>query len=174
MIPLWMFPMAVVAGNTYVLKVFVFAQPPISPICRTPLFPYLTFNLFLYVLKPSERVPTTAMRLAELATAAGLPPGVLNVIHGGKECVDFLCDAPQVRAISFVGSDAVGKHIYERAGANGKRVQANLGAQNHGVVCEDADADAAVNAITAAAFGAAGQRCMALSRVVLVGKAAPH
>ena len=123
------------------------------------------------MLKPSERVPTTAMRLAELATAAGLPPGVLNVIHGGKECVDFLCDAPQVRAISFVGSDAVGKHIYERAGANGKRVQANLGAQNHGVVCEDADADAAVNAITAAAFGAAGQRCMALSRVVLVGKA---
>eukprot|EP00320_Phaeocystis_rex_P000388 CAMPEP_0119062372 /NCGR_PEP_ID=MMETSP1178-20130426/5972_1 /TAXON_ID=33656 /ORGANISM="unid sp, Strain CCMP2000" /LENGTH=521 /DNA_ID=CAMNT_0007043649 /DNA_START=14 /DNA_END=1579 /DNA_ORIENTATION=+ len=141
MIPLWMFPMGVVTGNTYVLK-------------------------------PSERVPLTAMRLAELATEAGLPPGVLNIIHGTHDAVNFLCDDPAVRALSFVGGDAAGKHIYTRASANGKRVQANLGAQNHAVVLEDAEPDATLKALVAAAFGAAGQRCMAISRVVLVGRAA--
>ena len=140
MIPLWMFPMAIVTGNTYVLK-------------------------------PSERVPLTAMRLAELAMEAGLPPGVLNIIHGSHETVDFICDHPKIRAISFVGGDAAGKHIYSRGSANGKRVQANLGAQNHGVVLPDADGEAAAKALVTAAFGAAGQRCMALSRVVLVGEA---
>jgi len=123
------------------------------------------------VMKPSERVPLTAMRLVELAMEAGLPDGVLNVIHGQHAAVNFLCDAPEIKAISFVGGDAAGKHIYERGGANGKRVQANLGAQNHAVVLEDADPEAAVKALVAAAFGAAGQRCMAISRVVLVGGA---
>jgi len=140
MIPLWMFPMAVVCGNTYVLK-------------------------------PSERVPLTAMRLAELAAEAGLPPGVLNVIHGSHDAVNFLCDHPAIRAISFVGGDAAGKHIYARGSANGKRVQANMGAQNHAVVLPDADGEAACKALVAAAFGAAGQRCMAISRAVLVGDA---
>jgi malonate-semialdehyde dehydrogenase (acetylating)/methylmalonate-semialdehyde dehydrogenase len=122
-----------------------------------------------YVLKPSERVPLTAMRLAELATEAGLPDGVLNVIHGTHDAVNFICDEPAIRAISFVGGDAAGKHIYTRAAANGKRVQANLGAQNHAVVLEDAEPDATLKALVAAGFGAAGQRCMAISRVVLVG-----
>ena len=140
MIPLWMFPMAVVCGNTYVLK-------------------------------PSERVPLTAMRLAELAIEAGLPKGVLNIIHGTHDTVNFICDHPAIKAISFVGGDAAGKHIYSRGAANGKRVQANLGAQNHAVVMPDADADAAAKALVAAAFGAAGQRCMAISRAVLVGDA---
>mmetsp|Transcript_38055 Transcript_38055/g.81041 ORF Transcript_38055/g.81041 Transcript_38055/m.81041 type:complete len:535 (-) Transcript_38055:195-1799(-) len=140
MIPLWMFPMAIVCGNTYVLK-------------------------------PSERVPLTTMMLAELAREAGLPDGVLNIIHGTHDAVNFICDAPDIRAISFVGSDSAGKHVYTRGSANGKRVQANLGAQNHAVVLEDADPQAAMSALAAAGFGAAGQRCMAISRVVLVGKA---
>ena len=140
MVPLWMFPMAVVTGNTYVLK-------------------------------PSERVPLTALRLAELAQEAGLPPGVLNIIHGSHDTVNFICDDPRIKAISFVGGDAAGKHIYSRGSANGKRVQANMGAQNHAVVLPDADLDSAAKALTAAAFGAAGQRCMALSRVLLVGEA---
>jgi len=139
MIPLWMFPMGVVTGNTYVLK-------------------------------PSERVPLTAMRLAALAQEAGLPDGVLNIIHGTHDAVNFICDDPAIKAISFVGGDAAGAHIYSRASNNGKRVQANLGAQNHAVVLEDADMAAAAGALVAAAFGAAGQRCMAISRVVLVGK----
>merc|ERR1719460_2779489 len=99
-----------------------------------------------YVLKPSERVPLTAMRLAELALEAGLPPGVLNVIHGAHDAVNFICDEPRIKAISFVGGDAAGKHIYSRGSANGKRVQANLGAQNHAVVMEDAEEDATLNA----------------------------
>tara|TARA_B110001452_G_scaffold75986_1_gene61703 strand:- start:1564 stop:3144 length:1581 start_codon:yes stop_codon:yes gene_type:complete len=140
MIPLWMFPMGVVTGNTYVLK-------------------------------PSERVPLTTMRLAELAMEAGLPDGVLNVIHGTHDAVNFICDDPAIKAISFVGGDAAGKHIYSRGSANGKRVQANMGAQNHAVVMEDAEPDSTMKALVAAGFGAAGQRCMAISRVVLVGKA---
>ena len=140
MIPLWMFPMGVVTGNTYVLK-------------------------------PSERVPLTAMRLAELAMEAGLPDGVLNIIHGTHDAVNFICDEPAIKAISFVGGDAAGKHIYSRGSANGKRVQANMGAQNHAVVMEDAEPDSTAKALVAAGFGAAGQRCMAISRVVLVGKA---
>lgn len=140
MIPLWMFPLAVTTGNTFLLK-------------------------------PSERVPLTSMLLAEMARDAGLPDGVLNIIHGTHDAVNFICDAPGIRAVSFVGGDAAGRHIYARAGATGKRVQANMGAQNHAVVLEDANPKAAVAALVAAGFGAAGQRCMAISRVVLVGKA---
>jgi len=140
MIPLWMFPMSTVCGNTFVLK-------------------------------PSERVPLTAHRLAELAIEAGMPKGVLNIIHGTHNAVNFICDAPEIKAISFVGSDTAGAHVHQRGSFNGKRVQANLGAQNHAVVLEDADPRVAMSALTGAAFGAAGQRCMAISRVVLVGKA---
>lgn len=141
MIPLWMFPLATVAGNTFLLK-------------------------------PSERDPGAAMALARLALEAGLPPGVLNVVHGSHAAVNFLCDAPAVRAITFVGGDAAGHHIHARGSANGKRVLANLGAKNHGVVLPDADKESALNALAGATFGAAGQRCMALPVAVFVGDAA--
>ncbi|CAM9631319.1 unnamed protein product [Discosporangium mesarthrocarpum] len=138
MIPLWMFPMAVTLGNTFVLK-------------------------------PSEKDPGAAMMLSDLAQQAGLPHGVLNVIHGGAEAVNFICDAPQIQAISFVGGGKAGEHIFSRGTSKGKRVQANLGAKNHAVILPDANREAAVNALVGAAFGAAGQRCMALSVAVLVG-----
>lgn len=121
-----------------------------------------------FVLKPSERNPGAAMKIAELAHLAGIPAGVLNVIHGGRATVEFLCDAPAIKAISFVGSDRVGKAIFARATANGKRVQANLGAKNHAILMPDAPSNTA-DAIVGAAFGAAGQRCMALSTVIVVG-----
>jgi malonate-semialdehyde dehydrogenase (acetylating)/methylmalonate-semialdehyde dehydrogenase len=140
MIPLWMFPLMIVTGNTAIIK-------------------------------PSERDPGAMMILAELANEAGIPPGVLNVVHGGKPAVDFLCDTPSVKAISFVGSDRVGKYIYDRATATGKRVQANMGAKNHGVIMADANKNATLNALVGAAFGAAGQRCMALSTAIFVGEA---
>ncbi|WP_308418165.1 CoA-acylating methylmalonate-semialdehyde dehydrogenase [Chitinimonas sp. BJB300] len=140
MIPLWMFPMACVTGNTFVLK-------------------------------PSEQDPLTPMILAELAQQAGLPRGVLNVVHGGVEAVNALCDHPDIKAISFVGSVAVGTHVYRRASEHGKRVQAMLGAKNHAVFLPDANKEQALNALVGAAFGAAGQRCMAASVAVLVGKA---
>ncbi|MBV8467472.1 MAG: CoA-acylating methylmalonate-semialdehyde dehydrogenase [Burkholderiales bacterium] len=140
MIPLWMFPMACVCGNTFVLK-------------------------------PSEQDPLTPMKLAELAQKAGLPPGVLNVVHGGPESVNAICDHPDIKAISFVGSVNVGTHVYRRASEHGKRVQAMLGAKNHAVVMPDANKAQTLNAIAGAAFGAAGQRCMALSVAVLVGEA---
>ena len=140
MIPLWMFPMALVCGNTCIMK-------------------------------PSEMDPGACMMLVQLAKEAGVPDGVLNVIHGQKEAVDFVCDHPYIRAISFVGSDRVGKYIYERGSANGKRVQSNLGAKNHGVILPDANKEHTINQLVGAAFGAAGQRCMALSTVIFVGKA---
>ncbi|XP_065894624.1 methylmalonate-semialdehyde/malonate-semialdehyde dehydrogenase [acylating], mitochondrial-like [Dysidea avara] len=140
MIPLWMFPMALVCGNTYVLK-------------------------------PSERDPGAAMMLVKLAQEAGVPDGVVNVIHGQKESVDFICDHPTIRAISFVGSDHVGQHIYERGCANGKRVQSNMGAKNHGVIMPDANKEHTLTQLVGAAFGAAGQRCMALSTAIFVGEA---
>mmetsp|Transcript_88287 Transcript_88287/g.258065 ORF Transcript_88287/g.258065 Transcript_88287/m.258065 type:complete len:522 (+) Transcript_88287:50-1615(+) len=139
MIPLWMFPVAITCGNTFVMK-------------------------------PSERVPLTAMRLVELAKEAGVPDGVVNVIHGGHDAVNFICDAPDIRAISFVGGNAAGQHIHARGTANGKRVQANMGAKNHGVVLPDADKESVLNKLTGAAFGAAGQRCMALSTAIFVGE----
>ena len=140
MIPLWMFPLAIATGNTYVLK-------------------------------PSERTPGAAMILARLAKEAGVPDGVLNIVHGSEECVNYLCDAPAVKAISFVGGNKAGKHIHDRGTKNGKRVQSNMGAKNFGVVMPDADREATLNALVNAAFGAAGQRCMALPLVIFVGNA---
>jgi malonate-semialdehyde dehydrogenase (acetylating)/methylmalonate-semialdehyde dehydrogenase len=122
-----------------------------------------------FVLKPSERAPGAAMLLAQLALEAGLPPGVLNVVHGGRAAVNALLDAPEVAAVSFVGGDSAGRHIAQRAAEAGKRAQINMGAKNHAVVLPDAPPAATAAALAAAAFGAAGQRCMALSVVVLVG-----
>lgn len=122
------------------------------------------------ILKPSERDPGAAMIIAELARQAGLPDGVFNIIHGTTKTVDFILDEPRIKAISFVGSDRAGKYIYTRGTANGKRVQANLGAKNHGIIMPDANKNHTLNALAGAAFGAAGQRCMALSTVVFVGE----
>ncbi|KAI0375415.1 methylmalonate-semialdehyde dehydrogenase [Pilatotrama ljubarskyi] len=121
------------------------------------------------ILKPSERDPGAAMIIAELCQRAGLPEGVLNVVHGTVPTVNAICDHPAIKAISFVGGDRAGKHIYERGRATGKRVQANLGAKNHAVLMPDANKNHALNSIIGAAFGAAGQRCMAISVAVLVG-----
>jgi malonate-semialdehyde dehydrogenase (acetylating)/methylmalonate-semialdehyde dehydrogenase len=122
------------------------------------------------VIKPSERDPGAALILSELAAKAGFPPGVINIIHGSRRAVDFILDEPRIKAISFVGSNQAGEYIYARGSANGKRVQANLGAKNHAAVLPDCNKNHALNAIAGAAFGAAGQRCMALSALVLVGK----
>lgn len=122
------------------------------------------------IMKPSERVPMTTMKLAELALEAGVPAGIVNVIHGGHDTVNFICDAPEIKAISFVGGNQAGYHIHARGTANGKRVQANTGAKNHGVIMPDADKDHAINSIAGSAIGACGQRCMALSVAVFVGK----
>jgi malonate-semialdehyde dehydrogenase (acetylating)/methylmalonate-semialdehyde dehydrogenase len=143
MIPLWMFPLAVVAGNTFVLK-------------------------------PSERTPLGAQRLAELFLTVGFPDGVLNVVHGAGETVRSLLVHPDVRAISFVGSAPVAKEVYTTAAANGKRVQALGGAKNHIVVMPDADTELVVPAILNSAFGNAGERCLAGSVAVVVGSAADH
>lgn len=140
MIPLWMFPMAIACGNTFVLK-------------------------------PSEQDPMVTMRLVELALEAGIPKGVLNVVHGAAEVVDAICDHPDIKAISFVGSTRVGTHVYERATLSGKRVQCMMGAKNHGIVMPDAHKEQSLNALIGAAFGAAGQRCMALPVAILVGDA---
>ena len=140
MIPLWMFPMATICGNTYIMK-------------------------------PSERDPTACMALVELLKEAGMPDGVVNVIHGQHDTVNFICDHPDIRAISFVGGDAAGRHIYNRGNANGKRVQCNMGAKNHGVIMPDANKESTINSLVGAAFGAAGQRCMALTTAVVVGEA---
>ena len=115
-----------------------------------------------FVLKPSERVPGASMVLMDLLKQIDLPKGVVNVIHGAHESVDFICDNKDIKAISFVGSDKAGKYIYKRGAENGKRVQSNMGAKNHGVILPDANKDFALNQIVGAAFGAAGQRCMAL------------
>lgn len=122
------------------------------------------------LLKPSEKDPGAAMMLVELARQAGLPDGVVNVIHGAHKSVDFICDNPAIKAISFVGSDQAGKYIYERGTRNGKRVQSNMGAKNHGVIMPDANKENCLNQIVGAAFGAAGQRCMALTTAVFVGE----
>ncbi|XP_005724108.1 methylmalonate-semialdehyde/malonate-semialdehyde dehydrogenase [acylating], mitochondrial isoform X1 [Pundamilia nyererei] len=140
MIPLWMFPMGMVCGNTYLLK-------------------------------PSERVPTCAMLLGKMLQDAGAPDGTLNIIHGQHDAVNFICDHPAIKAISFVGSNQAGEYIYERGSKNGKRVQSNMGAKNHGVVMPDANKENTLNQLVGAAFGAAGQRCMALSTAILVGEA---
>ncbi|UPX11364.1 uncharacterized protein EKO05_0001970 [Ascochyta rabiei] len=122
------------------------------------------------IIKPSERDPGACMILAELAEQAGFPAGVINIIHGSVRTVDFIIDEPRIKAISFVGSNKAGEYIFSRGSANGKRVQANLGAKNHAAVLPDCNKNHALNAISGAAFGAAGQRCMALSTIVLVGE----
>ncbi|CCM05185.1 uncharacterized protein FIBRA_07394 [Fibroporia radiculosa] len=121
------------------------------------------------IVKPSERDPGAAMIIAELCQRAGLPAGVLNVVHGTVPTVNAICDHPSIKAVSFVGGDRAGKHIYERGRKSGKRVQCNMGAKNHAVLMPDANMNHALNSLIGAAFGAAGQRCMAVSVAVLVG-----
>ncbi len=140
MVPLWMFPMAVACGNTFILK-------------------------------PSEKVPSCALRMAELFLEAGAHPGVLNVVNGDKEAVDTLLTDPTVQAISFVGSTPIAEYVYQTGTANGKRVQALGGAKNHMIVMPDADLSQATDALMGAAFGSAGERCMAISVAVAVGDA---
>ena len=141
MVPMWMFPLAIACGNTFVLK-------------------------------PSEKVPSCSLRMAALFKEAGLPDGVFNVLPGEKEAVDALLAHPDVRAISFVGSTPVARHVYETAARHGKRVQALGGAKNHAVVLADASLDFAADALTGAAYGSAGERCMAISAVVAVDEIA--
>src|ERR1700719_1209278 len=124
-----------------------------------------------FILKPSERVPLTMRRVIELVEATGLPSGVVNLVNGGREVVDALCDHPQVRAISFVGSTPVAKHVYARAAASGKRMQCQGGAKNHVIVLPDADMELATQIIGDSAFGCAGQRCLAVSVAVTIGDA---
>lgn len=138
MVPMWMFPVAIATGNTFVLK-------------------------------PSERDPSSTLRIVELLHEAGLPAGVINLVNGGKEAVDELLRNPKVKAVSFVGSTAVGEYIYSEGCKHGKRVQALCGAKNHMIVMPDADMDKAVDALIGAAYGSAGERCMAISVAVAVG-----
>src|SRR5690606_11420070 len=121
--------------------------------------------------KPSEQDPTSSLMMAQLALEAGLPAGVLNVVHGGPDMANAICDHPDIKAISFIGSTHVGTHIYNRASQAGKRCQAMMGAKNHCVILPDADREVALNQLVGAAFGAAGQRCMATSVAVMVGQA---
>jgi malonate-semialdehyde dehydrogenase (acetylating) / methylmalonate-semialdehyde dehydrogenase len=138
MVPMWMFPISLATGNTFILK-------------------------------PSEKDPSLALELAKLLKEAGLPDGVFNVVNGDKEAVDVLLTEPRVQAVSFVGSTPIAEYIYSTASAHGKRCQALGGAKNHCILMPDADLDMAANAIMGAAFGAAGERCMALSVAVVVG-----
>ncbi|KDN44566.1 putative methylmalonate-semialdehyde dehydrogenase mitochondrial precursor [Tilletiaria anomala UBC 951] len=146
-----------------------FNFPAMIPLWSIPM---ATVTGNTLVLKPSERVPGASMIITELAERAGMPKGVLNVVNGTVETVNAICDDPRIKAISFVGSDRAGAHIYHRGTANGKRVQANLGAKNHAVIMPDANKNFALNSVAGAAFGAAGQRCMALSVLVAVGDSA--
>jgi malonate-semialdehyde dehydrogenase (acetylating)/methylmalonate-semialdehyde dehydrogenase len=141
MVPMWMFPVAIACGNTFVLK-------------------------------PSEKVPSTALRLAQIFHEAGLPDGVLNVVPGDAEAVDALLSHPDVNAVSFVGSTPIARHVYETAARGGKRVQALGGAKNHAVVLPDAELEFTADALIGAGYGSAGERCMAISVVVAVGEVA--
>jgi len=141
MVPLWMYPIGITCGNTFVLK-------------------------------PSEKVPLSSIYIAELLKKAGLPDGVFNIVHGGKDCVNALLTHPLIKAISFVGSTAIAKYVYEKGTAHGKRVQAAGGAKNHIIIMPDADMDQTVQALKASAFGCAGERCMAGSLAIPVGGAA--
>ncbi|MGM8062159.1 CoA-acylating methylmalonate-semialdehyde dehydrogenase [Vogesella indigofera] len=138
MVPLWMYPLAIVCGNCFILK-------------------------------PSERDPSSTLFIAQLLHEAGLPKGVINVVHGDKAAVDALIEAPEVKALSFVGSTPIAEYIYAEGTKRGKRVQALGGAKNHAVVLPDADLDNTVNALMGAAYGSCGERCMAISVVVAVG-----
>ena len=141
MVPLWMYPIAITCGNSFILK-------------------------------PSEKVPLTAMMIGDLLSKAGLPAGVFNIVHGGKDCVDAIIEHPGIRAISFVGSTHIAKYIYQNGTAHGKRVQAAGGAKNHIIIMPDADIEQTVQALQASAFGCAGERCMAGSLAIPVGEAA--
>jgi malonate-semialdehyde dehydrogenase (acetylating)/methylmalonate-semialdehyde dehydrogenase len=141
MVPLWMYPVALACGNTFVLK-------------------------------PSEKVPLTAIRIVRLLEQAGLPKGVLNVVHGGRECVDALLTHPKVKAISFVGSSPVARYVFETGTRHGKRVQANGGAKNFVLLMPDADVENSVRGVVEAAYGCAGERCMAASTAAVIGDAA--
>src|SRR5204862_7958686 len=132
MVPLWMFPMAIACGNSFILK-------------------------------PSEKVPSASIRMAELLQEAGLPDGVLNVVHGDKLAVDAILNHPGIHAVSFVGSTPIAKYVYETGTKAGKRVQALGGAKNHMVVLPDADMDLAADSAVSAGFGSAGERCLAIS-----------
>lgn len=145
-----------------------FNFPAMIPLWSLPI---ATVTGNTLILKPSERDPGAAMIIAELCAKAGFPEGVVNIIHGGPKAVDFIIEEPKIKALSFVGSNRIGEYIYNRASANGKRVQANLGAKNHAALLPDANKQHALNSIAGAAFGAAGQRCMALSTLVSVGDA---
>ena len=140
MVPLWMYPVALMCGNTFVLK-------------------------------PSEKVPLTAIKIAKLLDRAGLPKGVFNIVHGGHECVDALLTHPSVKAISFVGSTPVAKHIFEIGTQHGKRVQSNGGAKNLVFLMPDADIENSVRGVIEGAYGCAGERCMAASTALIVGEA---
>lgn len=144
-----------------------FNFPAMVPLWSLPL---ILVSGNTVVMKPSERVPGATMIICELAAKAGVPPGVINIIHGKHDTVNKIIDDPRIKAITFVGGDKAGQYIYERGSKLGKRVQANLGAKNHLVVLPDANKQQFVNAINGAAFGAAGQRCMAISVLVTVGK----
>lgn len=141
MVPLWMYPIAITCGNSFILK-------------------------------PSEKVPLTAMMIGDLLSKAGLPAGVFNIVHGGKDCVDAIIEHPGIKAISFVGSTHIAKYIYQNGTAHGKRVQAAGGAKNHIIIMPDADIEQTVQALQASAFGCAGERCMAGSLAIPVGEAA--
>lgn len=143
MVPMWMYPMAIACGNTFILK-------------------------------PSERDPSVSLYMAQLLKEAGLPDGVFNVVQGDKLAVDTLIEHEEVRALSFVGSTPIAQYIYQTGASHGKRVQALGGAKNHMVVMPDADMDAAIDGLIGAAYGSAGERCMAISVAVLVGDVADH
>jgi malonate-semialdehyde dehydrogenase (acetylating) / methylmalonate-semialdehyde dehydrogenase len=140
MIPLWMFPLSITLGNTYVMK-------------------------------PSEKVPETAEILVNLLKEAGIPDGVVNVVQGGRETVTQMCQHPDIRGVSFVGANEAGQYIYTEASKHGKRAQVNMGAKNHCIVMPDTEKEDCINALVGACFGSTGQRCMAISVVVLVGAA---
>ena len=140
MVPLWMYPVALVCGNTFVLK-------------------------------PSEKVPLTAIRIVQLLAEAGLPKGVLNLVHGGRECVEALLTHPKIKAISFVGSTPVARHVFETGTRHGKRVQANGSAKNFVFIMPDADVENCTRGVIEAAYGCAGERCMAGSTAVMIGDA---
>jgi len=147
----------------------------ITPFNFPAMIPMWMFGMAIacgnaFILKPSERDPSVPNRLAELMKEAGLPDGILNVVHGDKEMVDAILDHPEIKAVSFVGSSDIAQYIYARGSSTGKRVQAFGGAKNHGIVMPDADLDQVVNDLTGAAFGSAGERCMALPVVVPVGE----
>ena len=138
MIPLWMFPLSITLGNTFVLK-------------------------------PSERVPAATEMMIDLLKESGVPDGVVNVVQGGRDTVTQICTHPDIKGVSFVGANTAGEYIYSTASAHGKRAQVNMGAKNHCIIMPDADKTDAINGIIGACFGSSGQRCMALSVIILVG-----